>query len=80
MAGITLAQAEAKLAMWLEAEETLAVSQSYTIKTATGTERQLSRSNLAEVSERIRYWDSMCKRLGGTANTDGIRTKVITAI
>ncbi|MBF0270328.1 MAG: hypothetical protein HQL44_17240 [Alphaproteobacteria bacterium] len=80
MAGITLAQAETYLAQWLEAQASLAASQSYSIETATGTKRQLTRANLAEVQKMIEFWDAQCKRLGGTANTDGIRTKVITAI
>jgi Family of unknown function (DUF6148) len=57
MAGITLAQAEAKLAAWMLAEETLATSQSYTI-TTDGSSRTLTRADLGEVGKRITYWNN----------------------
>lgn len=69
MAGITLAQAEAKLAIWLAAEEGLAGSQSYTI-TVEGNTRALTRANLAEVGKRIAYWNTMVTKL--TNRTGGI--------
>lgn len=67
MAGITLAIAEAKLSLWLAAEEALAVSQSYEIEVE-GNRRQLTRSNLSEVSKRIDYWNTWVTRLGGAAS------------
>lgn len=57
MAGITLAQAQAKLAVWLAAEEALATSQSYEIEVE-GNRRQLTRADLKEVAERITYWNN----------------------
>ena len=63
MPPITLAQAKAKLAAWMAAEETLATSQSYTI-TTDGSSRTLTRSDLGEVAKRITYWNNMVVRLG----------------
>ena len=58
MAGITLAQAEAKLATWLEAMDKIAVGQSYSIGG-----RSLTRANLDEVQRQIEFWDGQVKRL-----------------
>lgn len=58
MAGITLAQAEAKLATWLAAEERIAGGQSYWVG-----QRSLTRANLAEVREQINYWETKVRRL-----------------
>ena len=66
MAGISLAQAEAKLAIWLAAEESLATSQSYTI-TTDGSSRTLTRADLVEVGKRVTYWNNMVTRLSASA-------------
>lgn len=58
MAGITLAQAEAKLAELLAAETAVLNNQSYTIEG-----RSLSRANLNEIEDAIDKWDSRVKRL-----------------
>lgn len=58
MAGITLAQAEAKLTLWMDAEDKIASGQSYTIGG-----RSLTRANLKEVRENIDYWDGKVQRL-----------------
>lgn len=76
MAGITLAQAEAKLTLWLAAEESLAVSQSYEIEVE-GNRRSLTRADLAEVGKRITYWQGWVTRLSGAAaGTSRTRTIV----
>lgn len=63
MAGITLAQAEAKLQMWLDAMDAVATGgQSYTINTGGGS-RQMTRANLAEIQNQVEYWDRTVKRL-----------------
>lgn len=62
MPGITLAQAEAKLTLWLAAEEALATSQSYQIS-VDGSSRQLTRADLAEVGKRVQFWDAKVKAL-----------------
>lgn len=66
MAGITLVQAEAKLALWMAAEEALATSQSYEIEVE-GNRRQLTRANLGEIGKRVTYWNNIVVRLTGAA-------------
>lgn len=72
MAGITLEQAEAKLALWLDAEEKLAVSQSYAID-VDGSRRELTRADLKEVAARIEFWSgkvaALARRAAGRSNT-----------
>lgn len=58
MAGITLAQAEAQLALWLAASQAVAASQSYSIEG-----RSLTRANAAEIRQQIEFWDNKCKSL-----------------
>jgi hypothetical protein len=77
MAGITLEQAEAKLAQYLAAEEAVLTGQSYRIQTAGG-ERELRRANLAEIQAGIELWDCRAKALGATA-TGGSRLRTIVA-
>lgn len=67
MAGITLAQAEAKLAVWMAAEESLATSQSYEIEVE-GNRRQLTRADLGEVGRRITYWNNKVQALSAAAS------------
>ncbi len=62
MAGITLAQAEAKLTTWMAAMDKIAVGQSYSISTG-GSSRTLTRANLDEVQRQIDYWDAKVKSL-----------------
>lgn len=69
MAGITLAQAQAKLQTWLDAEDKVAGGQSYTIGS-----RHLTRANLDEIRRTITYWDGQCRRL----SRGGIRVQGIT--
>lgn len=58
MAGITLQEAQNHLEIWLAAELELATSQSYTIGT-----RSLTRANLAEVCEQVKYWEKKVRQL-----------------
>jgi hypothetical protein len=58
MAGITLAQAESKLATWLDAEDKVATNQSYSIAG-----RSLTRADLSEIRETITYWDNKVQNL-----------------
>lgn len=51
MPGITLAQAEQRLADYMAAEEKVLEGQSYTIAG-----RSLTRANLREIREGIDYW------------------------
>ena len=66
MAGITLAQAQTKLDAWLTAEAALATSQSYTMS-VDGSSRSLTRANLREVRETVKYWDNKVKELTAAA-------------
>lgn len=59
MAGITLAQAEAQLALYLAAEsDILERGQSYAIRG-----RSLTRADLGEIREGVSYWQGMVERL-----------------
>jgi hypothetical protein len=58
MAGINLAQAEAKLSTWMAAEDAVATSQSYSMG-----QRMLTRANLSEIRETIDYWEKKVQRL-----------------
>jgi len=72
MAGITLAQAEAQLAIWLDALEAVATSQSYVIGN-----RELTRVNASEIRRQIDFWDGKVTKLsrgGGIRVTGGTFT------
>lgn len=56
--GITLKEAQQHLDMWLNAESEIATSQSYTIGS-----RSLTRANLKEVREQIKYWQNKVEKL-----------------
>lgn len=62
MAGITLAQAQAQLEIWLAASQAVSQSQSYRIE-SNNTSRYLSRADAAEVREQIKFWDGKVKEL-----------------
>lgn len=55
---ITLAQAEAKVTLWMAAEDAVATGQSYSIGT-----RSLVRADLKEIRETIDYWEGKVQRL-----------------
>lgn len=75
MAGITLAQAEAQLALYLAAEVKVLANQSFEISG-----RKLTRANLQEIQEGIKTWDARCKQLAAsTANGGRGRTRTIVA-
>ena len=58
MAGITLTQAETKLATWIAADDAVAKSQEYSIGT-----RKLRRADIAEIRANIDYWDAKVVKL-----------------
>lgn len=66
MAGLTAAQAQARLDGWLAADEAVSANQSYTINN-----RTLTRANAKEIRENIDYWDGKVKEL--TAQEAGRR-------
>ncbi|HJX14411.1 MAG TPA: DUF6148 family protein [Candidatus Deferrimicrobiaceae bacterium] len=63
MAGITLVQAEAQLALWLAASEKVASGQSYTIGA-----RTLTRADARAIQQQIDFWDKKCQELSGESN------------
>lgn len=63
MAGITLAQAEAQLALWLAASSAVASGQSYSINN-----RSLSRVDAAEIRQQLDYWDGKVKAMSRSAS------------
>lgn len=63
MAGITLAQAEAQLALWLTASEKVAAKQSYSIGG-----RSLTLADLSDIQQQIEYWDRQVKILSRAAS------------
>lgn len=73
MAGITLAQAEAQLTLWLNASTALASGQEYSIGN-----RQLKRADLAEVNNSIKMWQGYVNQLsnGGA----GMRVRGVTPV
>lgn len=58
MGGITIEIAREHLNTWLDAEAALATSQSYTIGTMS-----LTRADLKNVREQIKYWNDMVTKL-----------------
>ena len=70
MAGLTQADAEAKLALYLTAEEKVLQGQEYQIGS-----RRLKRADLAEIREGITYWNGLVQKLG---NGNGARVRGLT--
>ena len=69
MAGITLTQAQAKLDLWMEAEEAVARNQSYSING-----RSLTRADAGEITEKIKFWESKVVNLQrGAAGRSRVR-------
>lgn len=58
MPGITLAQAEAQLELWLGASTAVAKRQSYTIG-----DRSLTLADAGEIRDQVTYWDKKVKEL-----------------
>lgn len=71
MAGITLAEAEAKLALWMEADDKVASGQSYSIGG-----RSLSRADAKMIQENIKFWDRKVKEL----SVGGIKVVAVTPV
>lgn len=63
-AGITLAIAEARLALYLAAETKVLSSQSYELG-----DRKLTRADLKEIREGLAYWQSHVDRLNPSPTT-----------
>jgi hypothetical protein len=74
MAGITLAQAEAQLALYLEAEAAVLAKQSYSIGG-----RSLSLANLAEIQQGIKLWNDRAISLAATTSGRGRARTIVPA-
>ncbi len=72
--GITLNEAKKHLKLWLDAEIGIATSQSYTIGT-----RSLTRANLKEVRDQIKFWQNKVAELENVAARKG-RNRVCRAV
>ena len=77
MAGITAAQAQAQLDIWVAANTAVAAGQEYSYSNGI-TSRTLKRSDAAEILQQIEFWDSQCKRLSSGSGTV-VRQGVINA-
>lgn len=71
MAGITAAQADEQLALWLAASTAVAAGQSYSIAG-----RTLTRVDATEIRNMIDYWNAKATTLGNSASGRG-RNRVI---
>ena len=67
MAGITLQYAQKQLESWLEADDKVSRSQSYTMNG-----RQLTRVDAATITEKIEFWNKKVQELSGNRRR-GIR-------
>ncbi len=65
--------AEENLQTWLDAEKSVASAQSYTITTAGGGQRQVTRAPLHEIRKQILFWRREIERLTANSNGNGYR-------
>ena len=75
MPAITLDEAKAKLKTWMDADDALALSQSYSIDVG-GTRRTLTRADANQVQERINYWRREVERLERGTTAPRVRLAV----
>lgn len=68
MAGITLAIAQEHLTIWLEAEKQVALGQSYQIGN-----RMLTRANLNQIREQVKFWQGQVDELSATGGQRGVQ-------
>jgi hypothetical protein len=68
MAGITLATAEAKLELWLAADEAVAKKQSYSIAG-----RSLTLADVNDIRQNISYWQGWVDRLQASSRGGRVR-------
>ena len=72
MAGITLAQAEAQLALYLAAEAAVLAKQSYELAG-----RKMTFADLGAIQQGILTWDRRCTSLGSTGGIGRGRGRTI---
>lgn len=73
MAGISLAQAQARLDAWVEADAAVSRNQSYSINN-----RTMTRTDAAEIRTNIDYWQGKVNELTASAG-GGRRVRYIQA-
>jgi len=66
MAGITQAQAEAQLTLWLAADTAVSSGQSYSLDA-----RTLTRADARQIRENITFWDAKVRALSATSGRTG---------
>jgi hypothetical protein len=66
MSGISLATATERLQQYLDAEAKVLTGQQYSIG-----DRSLTRANIAQIREGIKYWDAQVKRLSAANSGRG---------
>lgn len=71
MAGITLAQAEAQLALWLEADASVASGQAFSIEG-----RSVTKADANAITSKIRFWETKVAQLSRAASGRG-RTRYV---
>jgi hypothetical protein len=74
MAGIDITTARTHLAAWLEAEIAVTTNQSYTIGS-----RSLTRANLSEIREQIKFWENKISELENIDKRKG-RNRIMRAV
>lgn len=74
MAGITLAEAEAKLALWLQVEEDIALNGQSTAILG----REFRSADLSAVQKNVEIWNNRVKQLAANTGGTGIRVRGIT--
>lgn len=74
MAGITLAQAEAQLTLYMNAEAKVLLGQQYEIAG-----RMLKRADLEDIQKGIALWDSRVKQLTNRATGRGRSRTIVSA-
>lgn len=68
MSWISLEEAKSMLQGWIEAERSVMSGQSYRIGN-----RQLTRTNLSEIAERIKYWRNEVAKLESGRKGGGMK-------
>ena len=66
MAGITLEQAQAKLALWLAADDAVSRDQEHWIEG-----RRVTRADARTIRQNIDFWDRKVKALSGSSRRVG---------
>ncbi|MER1986587.1 MAG: DUF6148 family protein [Solibacillus sp.] len=64
----TVAQCNERLQIWLDAEAAIATGQGYSIEN-----RSLTRANLGQVKEQIKFWQGELAKAQAVANNRGRR-------